>query len=175
MSGHNKWSQIKEKKGATDAKKSKLFSKYAKLIRVEARIAKGDLNSPSLRAVIENAKAASMPKENIERAIAAATTSNADEKAVYEAYGPGGCALIIECLTDNTNRTVAEIKHLLSLHDVTLSTPGSVTWAFTKKTDGGWEPQATIPLSEGDAAKLSVLMEALHDHDDVQDVFTNAE
>lgn len=175
MAGHNKWKQIKEKKGATDAKRSKLFSKYAKLIRVEARLAKGDLNSPSLRTVVENAKAANMPKENIERAIAAAQGTNADEKVIYEAYGPGGCALIITGLTDNTNRTVQEIKHLLSKHNVSLGTPGSVLWAFTKNTEGVYEPNSTLVLSEEDETKLSSLLEDLDEHDDVQEVYTNAQ
>lgn len=175
MAGHNKWKQIKEKKGVADKKRSQLFSKYAKLIRVEAKLAKGDMNVPSLRAVIENAKAANMPKENIERAVASATAAGADEKATYEAYGPGGCGLIIECLTDNTNRTVAEIKHLLSTHNIALSTPGSVTWAFSKDENGAWKPQTTLPLNDVDGEKLADLVNELEEHDDVQEVVTNAE
>lgn len=174
MAGHNKWTQIKEKKGATDAKRSKLFSKYAKLIRVEARLAKGDMNSPSLRAAIENAKAANMPKGNIERAVASAQGTNADEKVLYEAYGPGGAALLIEGLTDNNNRTVQEIKHLLSKHGIVLSPQGSVTWAFTKSLEEGWVPGASVALSPDDETRLTALIEELQDHDDVQDVFTNA-
>ncbi|MEK7606464.1 MAG: YebC/PmpR family DNA-binding transcriptional regulator [Patescibacteria group bacterium] len=174
MAGHNKWKQIKEKKGATDAKRSKLFTKYAKLIRVEARLAKGDINSPMLRAAIENAKAAYMPKENIERAVASAMGAQADEKVLYEAYGPGGCALIITGLTDNNNRTVQEIKHLLSEHNTSLGTQGSVMWAFTKNAEGGYTPNNTVTLSEDDEEKLGALMEDLHDHDDIQDIYTNA-
>lgn len=173
MAGHNKWKQIKEKKGATDAKRGTLFSKYAKLIRVEARLAHGDMNSPNLRAVVENAKAANMPKENIERAIASATSTTADEKITYEAHGPGGCAMLITCLTDNTNRTVAEIKHLLSQHGISLGQPGSATWAFIKKNGGGWEPHTTVALSDDDGKKLTMLAGALEEHDDVQEVLTN--
>ncbi len=174
MSGHNKWSQIKEKKGATDAKRSKLFSKFAKLIRVEARLAKGDLNSPTLKAAMEKARIANMPKDNIDRAITSALSAQADEKVVYEAYGPGGCALIIEGLTDNSNRTVQEIKHLLSEHGAALGTPGSVMWAFNKNSDGGYTPMASLPLSPEDGEKLDALLEELDEHEDVQEIYTNA-
>lgn len=174
MSGHNKWSQIKEKKGATDAKRGKLFTKFAKLIRVEARIAKGDLNSPTLKAAIEKARVANMPKDNIDRAVLSALGTQADEKVIYEIYGPGGCALIITGLTDNNNRTVQEIKHLLSEHGTSLGAQGSVMWAFTKNADGGYEPNNTITLSPEDEEKLGTLMEDLSDHDDIQEIYTNA-
>ena len=173
MSGHNKWSQIKEKKGATDAKKSNLFTKLVKLIKVEARIAKGDLNSPALKSAIEKAKVANMPKENIERAIASATVGGADEKVVYEAYGPGGCAIVIEGLTDSKNRTSAEVKHLLSKYGGTLAAPGAALWAFTKGEEG-YVPRTTIPLSAEDGTALQTLLEVLRDYDDVQEVYTNA-
>ncbi|QQR82229.1 YebC/PmpR family DNA-binding transcriptional regulator [Candidatus Campbellbacteria bacterium] len=174
MSGHNKWSQIKEKKGATDAKRGKLFTKLVKLIKTEARITKGDLNAPTLKAAIEKARTANMPKDNIDRAIQSAQNTAADEKVVYEAFGPGGCALIIEGLTDSKNRTSQEMKHLLSEHDLALAAPGSASWAFTK-THEGWTPTTTVPLSEEDGAKLSALIEELENNDDVQEVYTNAE
>ncbi len=174
MSGHNKWSQIKEKKGATDAQRSKIFTKLVKLIQVESRLAKGDLNSPSLKAVIERARRENMPKDNIERAIKSATESVADEKVVYEAYGPGGCALIIEGLTDSKNRTSAEIKHLLSKNGYELANPGSAMWAFNK-TNEGFEPTTTVPLSEEQWTELSALLEQIEEHADVQSVFMNAE
>lgn len=173
MSGHNKWSQIKEKKGAADAKRSALFTKLVKLIKTEARLAHGDANSPSLKAAIEKAKAANMPKDNIDRAIASSETL-AEEKVTYEAYGPGGCALVIEGLTDSRNRTSQEIKHILSKNGHALAAPGSALWAFTKNTEGVWQPTTTVPLSDEDGAKLSELLEQLEDHDDVQDVYTNA-
>ena len=116
MSGHNKWSKIKHKKAATDAQKSKIFSKHAQIISIESRSANGDINSPSLKAAIERAKKDSMPATNIDRAVKKGIGGEAGllEKVTYEAYGPGGTALIIEGVTDNRNRTAAEIKHLLS-------------------------------------------------------------
>ncbi len=173
MSGHNKWSQIKEKKGAADAKRSALFTKLVKLIKTEAKIMHGDLNAPTLKAAIEKARAANMPKENIERAISSAETT-ADEKVTYEAYGPGGCALIIEGLTDSRNRTSQEIKHLLSKNGYALAAPGSATWAFTKSPDGEWVATTTVPLSSDDGEKLSDLLSLLEEHEDIQSVYTNA-
>ncbi|GMU73809.1 MAG: hypothetical protein AMXMBFR44_0080 [Candidatus Campbellbacteria bacterium] len=174
MSGHNKWSQIKEKKGATDAKRSALFTKLVKLIKTEARLAHGDLNSASLKAAIEKAKAANMPKDNIDRAVSSAETT-ADEKVTYEAFGPGGVALIIEGLTDSRNRTSQEIKHILSKNGYALSSPGSATWAFSKNQDGVWQATTMMPISEDDGIKLTDLIEQLESNDDVQDVYTNAE
>lgn len=174
MSGHNKWSQIKEKKGAADAKRSALFTKLVKLIKTEARLAHGDLNSPSLKAAIEKAKAANMPKDNIDRAISSAETT-ADEKVTYEAFGPGGAALIIEGLTDSRNRTSQEIKHILSKNGFALAAPGSAAWAFSKNQDGVWQPTTTLPLSPEDHKALADLIEQLENNDDVQDVFSNAE
>ncbi len=175
MSGHNKWSKIKHKKAVTDAQKSKVFSKLVKLIKVEARLADGDENAPGLKTAIDKAKAENMPKDNIERAIKSATDgSAADEKVVYEAYGPGGTALIIEGLTDNTNRTSAEIKHILSKLDIELATPGSALWAFER--DGAeWKPTTLIPIDETDSEKLQKVLDALEEQDDVQEIYTNAD
>jgi len=113
MSGHNKWSQIKRQKGATDAKRSKLFGKFARLITSESKISAGNISAPALRAIIEKAKAANMPSDNIDRAIKKGTGADAGEMEhiTYEAYGPGGAALIIEALTDSKNRAAAEVKH----------------------------------------------------------------
>lgn len=175
MSGHNKWSKIKHKKAVTDAQKSKVFSKLVKLIKVEARLADGDENAPGLKTAIDKAKVENMPKDNIERAIKSATDgSAADEKVVYEAYGPGGTALIIEGLTDNTNRTSAEIKHILSKLDIELATPGSALWAFER--DGAeWKPTTLIPIDETDSEKLQKVLDALEEQDDVQEIYTNAD
>ena len=116
MSGHNKWSQIKRQKEKTDGQKSKIFSKHAIAITMESRKAHGNLSSPGLIAVIERAKKDSMPKENIERAVAKG--SGADgvilSEVLYETYGPGGVAILITAVTDNPNRTTPEIKHTLS-------------------------------------------------------------
>jgi YebC/PmpR family DNA-binding regulatory protein len=176
MSGHNKWSKIKHKKAASDAKKSNIYSKLVKLIQVESKAAKGNVDSPGLRAAIEKAKAENMPKENIERAIkkGASNDSAAMEQVVYEAYGPGGCALIIEGLTDNKNRTAQEVKHVLTKNGLQLAAPGSASWAFTKTADG-WDAQTTTQISPEDGEKLEKILEQLDDLDDVQDVYTNAD
>ena len=176
MSGHNKWSQIKEKKGKTDAKKSQVFSKFAKLIANEARAAKGNKDAPALRAAIERARKENMPNDNIERAIKKATEAGAKalEQIMYEAYGPGGAALLIEALTDNTNKTAQEIKHLLSENGGNLASPGAAAWAF-EKTGVGWKPTTTVPLEDADLAKLEILIEKLEAYEDVQEVITNAE
>ncbi len=174
MAGHNKWSKIKHKKAVSDAKKSQIFSKIVRLIQVEAKAAKGDINSPRLKAAIEKAKSVNMPKENIERAIKKASEVGNTIEVVYEAYGPGGVGIIIKGLTDNNNRTSAEIKHILSKNGASLGTPGSVSWNFTKNQDQTWVPNMLIELSEEDEEKLVKLLEVLDDHDDVQDIYTNA-
>ncbi|HEY4502558.1 MAG TPA: YebC/PmpR family DNA-binding transcriptional regulator [Candidatus Paceibacterota bacterium] len=175
MSGHNKWSKIKHKKAATDSERSKIFGKYARSIAVESKKSGGDIYAPGLRLAIERARKENMPNENIERAIAKgkADTGVSLEAVTYETYGPGGTALIIEGFTDNSNRTSQEIKHLLSQHGATLAQPGSALWAFVKQ-DGEWVPQTTVSLSEGDREKIERLKESLEEHDDVQDVYTNA-
>ncbi|MCD5382164.1 MAG: YebC/PmpR family DNA-binding transcriptional regulator [Candidatus Pacebacteria bacterium] len=176
MSGHNKWSKIKHKKAATDAQKSKVFSKHASLIAMESRKAGGDTASPRLAAAIERAKKDSMPKDNIEKAVAKGSGAGgaALEEVMYETYGPGGTALIITAVTDNPNRTSPEIRHLLSKAGYQLGAPGSAVWAFTK--DGmNYTPTNKVYLSDDDGEKLATLVETLEEHDDVQDVFTTAD
>lgn len=175
MSGHNKWSKIKHKKAATDAAKSKVFTKFVKLIQVESKKAGGNVNSPGLKAVIERAKKENMPNDNIDRAVkkGASNESVAMDEVTYETYGPGGVAVIIEGLTDNHNRTAAEIKHLLSKNGYELAAPGAASWAFTK-ANGEWTPNQTVEISEEDGEKLSKLVDILDEHDDVQEVYTNA-
>ncbi|RMG70205.1 MAG: YebC/PmpR family DNA-binding transcriptional regulator, partial [Nitrospirae bacterium] len=137
MAGHSKWAQIKHKKAVVDAKRGKLFSKLAKEISVAAKLGGGDPSmNPRLRTAIEKAKEANMPQDNIKRAIQKGTgelPGMAYEEAVYEGYGPGGVALLIEVLTDNKNRTVSEIRHLLSKHGGSLGEAGCVSWIFEKK------------------------------------------
>lgn len=175
MAGHNKWSKIKNKKAVTDAKKSKIFSKYAKLIAVESKRAGGDTSDPGLRAVIDKAKSESMPKDNIERAIARGTNKDAAqlETVSYEFFGPGGIAFIVETLTDNRNRTGQEIRHLLSKRNIELGGPGATLWAFTKE-GAEWVPTMTTEVSEEDSSTIEELIEELEDHDDVQYVYSNA-
>ena len=137
MSGHSKWASIKHKKGAADAKRGKLFTRIIKELTVAARDGGGDPDSnPRLRTVIADAKAANMPQDNIKRAIRRGTGEEPGasyEEVTYEAYGPGGVALLIEVLTDNTNRAVGEIRHLLSKHGGNLGTSNSVAWMFDKQ------------------------------------------
>lgn len=176
MSGHNKWSKVKNKKAVTDARKSKIFSKHARFITLESKKAGGDLNAPGLRNAIDRAKKDSMPSDNIERAVAKGVGSEADtmEEIMYETYGPGGTAILIVTLTDNRNRTAPEIKHLLTKHGYQLGAPGSAAWAF-EKTDIGYTPTTPVELTDADGEKLATLIEALEEHDDVQDVYTTAD
>ena len=177
MSGHNKWSQIRRQKEKTDGQKSKTFSKYGKLIAVEAKKAKGNREAAGLKAIIERAKTENMPNDNIERAIKKATDNSVVMEGItYETYGPGGCAMIIEALTDNRNKAAQEIKFILSKHGLALAGIGAAAWAFAKQpTTNNWQPTTTIPISEADAETLTKLIEELEDNDEVQEVFTNAE
>ena len=178
MSGHSKWSTINHKIELTDAKKSKIFSKLVRFISVEAKLA-GGKDSPGLRAAIEKAKKVNMPAENIERAIKKANESSANmEKITYEAYGPGGIGIIIETLTDNKNRTAQDIKFILSKNNLALGGIGSVAWAFKKEISPEgliWTPTTTMPISETDLEPFEKLINELEEHDDIQEVFTNAE
>lgn len=176
MSGHSKWAQIKRQKGAEDAKKSKLFGKLGSLIATESRKAKGDMNAPGLRTIVEKAKKENMPKDTIERAVKKGAGGDVEtmEALTYEGYGPGGCALIIEAFTGNRNKAAQEIKHILAKNGGSLAAQGAASWAFTKN-EGGWMPNSTIPLSDADGTVLSALIEELEGNDEVQDVYTNAE
>lgn len=135
MSGHSKWAQIKHKKAASDAKKGNLFSKLSRMITVIAKRGSDPAMNPSLRMAIEKARGFSLPQSNIERAIEKAeekTDAEGLEEVLYEAYGPGGSAVLIEGITDNKNRTTAEIKHILSDHDGKLAEKGTVLWLFER-------------------------------------------
>jgi YebC/PmpR family DNA-binding regulatory protein len=137
MSGHSKWASIKHKKGALDAKRGKIFTRLIKEISVAARLGGGDPNGNArLRQAMVAAKAENMPKDNIERAIKKGTgelEGMSYEEVSYEAYGPGGVAVLIDCLTDNKNRTVADLKHAFDRHGGSLGAPGCVSWIFEKK------------------------------------------
>ena len=237
MSGHSKWHTIKHKKGAADAKRGKIFTRIIKELSVAARGGGGDPDSnPRLRTIIAEAKANNMPRENIERAIRRGTGEEPGvqyEEILYEGYGPGGVAIMIQTLTDNKNRTVGEIRHVLGKHSGNLAAENSVAWMFSRKgqvfvdkaaagdedrllsavldagaddmndDDSAWEiisapenfeavrdavkalgvepasaavamiPQNYIKLTGKDAAAMMRLMEALDDHDDVQNVWAN--
>jgi YebC/PmpR family DNA-binding regulatory protein len=137
MSGHNKWASIKHKKGANDAKRGKIFTKLIKEITVAARMGGGDQNgNPRLRAAVLAARAENMPKDNIERGIKKGTGELDGvnyEESLYEGYGPGGAAVLVESLSDNKNRSVAEIRHIFSKNGGSLGTSGCVAWMFKKK------------------------------------------
>src|SRR5215203_6219349 len=137
MSGHSKWHTIKHKKGAADAKRGKAFTRIIKELTVAARNGGGDPGTnPRLRTIIADAKANNMPRENIERAIRRGTGEEPGvsyEEITYEGYGPGGVALMIESVTDNKNRTVGEIRHMLEKHGGNLAASGAVSWMFAKK------------------------------------------
>jgi YebC/PmpR family DNA-binding regulatory protein len=146
MAGHSKWASIKHRKKAVDAKRGQLFTKLSRAITVAAREGGGDPDgNPALALAVQKARDASMPKDNIERAIARGTGADSDadsyESVVYEGYGPGGVAIMVEALTDNRNRTSSEIRHLFTKYGGSLGEPGSVAWTFEKKgevvVDGG--------------------------------------
>ena len=162
MSGHSKWSSIKHKKGAADAKRGKLFSKLARAIIVAAREGGPDpAANLALQNAIEKARSYSMPKDNIERAIArgsgAATDSEAFEQIVYEGYGPNGVAIIVEALTDNRNRTAADVRHVFTKNDGNLGTTGAVAWLFERRgivmvdADRADEDSVMLAAAEGGA------------------------
>ncbi len=137
MSGHSKWHTIKHKKGAADAKRGKAFTRLIKELTVAARAGGGDPDTnPRLRTIIADAKAQNMPADNIKRAIRRGTGEEPGvsyEEAQYEAYGPGGAAVIMDVLTDNKNRTVGELRHLLTKHGGNLAETNAVAWMFTKR------------------------------------------
>jgi YebC/PmpR family DNA-binding regulatory protein len=176
MSGHNKWSKIKRQKASTDAAKSKIFSKMAKLVSTASKQVKGDTSSPILRAAIEKAREFNMPADNIERAVKKGSEANSQqlEAITYESYGPGGSALVIEALTTNRNKAAQEVKFILSKHGFQLAAQGSATWAFTREGQE-WHPNMSVPLSPEDEQVLEKLIEELEENDEVQEVYTNAE
>ena len=165
MSGHSKWSSIKHKKGAADAKRGKLFSKLSRAIIVAAREGGPDpAGNLALQNAIEKARAASMPKDNIERAIARGTGAGTDaaafEHITYEGYGPSGVAVLVEALTDNRNRTAAEVRHVFAKNDGNLGTSGAVAWLFERKgvvlvPDSEDEDELTLAAAEGGAEDVT--------------------
>ncbi len=176
---HSQWEKKKYKKAAQEGKVSQLYGKLVKVITMEAKKAAGNRESPGLKSAIAKAREVDMPAENIERAIKRATEQGSDfENITYEAYGPGGVAMIIEALTTNHNKAAQEIKHILSKNGFPLGAIGSATWAFTReRTESGiiWNPTSAVPLNNEDKEFLNKLVNELESNDEVQDVFTNAE
>ena len=236
MSGHSKWSSIKHKKALKDARRGKLFTKFIKEITVAARMGGGDVNAnPRLRTAVTTARQNSMPADNIDRAIKKGTGDLEGvtyEEVTYEAYGPGGVAILVQTLTDNRNRTVADLRSIITKHGGNLATAGAVSWMFQKRglitveragvdedrvmevaLEGGAEdvreagdilevvtapeqfdrvkealdaakiaaasaevtsiPSSTVAISGKPAAQMVRLLEAVEDHDDVQNVSSN--
>jgi YebC/PmpR family DNA-binding regulatory protein len=174
MSGHSKWSQIKHKKAITDEKRAKQFTKLLVAVQTAARSDPNPDFNPRLRTAIAKAKEGNVPQDNIERAINRAK-DNPTEDLLIEAYGPSGAAFIIKAATDNRNRTVAEIKKLLSDNNAKFAEQGSVMWAFAQTQEGDFVPQFKQSLGEEDSQKTDSLIEELLDHSDIMDVYTNAE
>ena len=167
MSGHSKWSSIKHKKGAADAKRGKLFSKLSRAIIVAAREGGADPDgNATLATAIQKARDASMPKDNIERAIArgagTATDGEVYETVTYEGYGPDGVAVFVEALTDNRNRTAADVRHVFAKHEGNLGTSGAVAWLFERKgvlivpADGVDEETLMIVAADGGAEDIEL-------------------
>jgi len=178
MSGHSKWSTIKRKKAAQDAKRGKIFTKLIKEITIATRQGGSDPSAnPRLRLAIDNAKSANMPMDNIKRAIKKASGEGGSDnfmEITYEGYGPGGIAILIESVTDNKNRTVAEVRHLLNKHGGSLGESGSVAWMFDRK--------GVITISKQDKTEDEVLeivldagAEDLHTEDEFFEVTTAVE
>ncbi len=178
MSGHSKWHSIKHKKGAADAKRGKIFTRLAREITVAARDGGGDPDmNARLRKAVSDAKAANMPNDNIDRAIKRGTgeiEGVSYEEIVYEAYGPGGVAILIETMTDNRNRTVAELRHLLSKNNGNLGEAGSVSWMFDRK---GYLVIGKDQKSEEELFEIAIEAgaEDLKDDDENFEIFTDQE
>ena len=175
MSGHSKWSQIKRKKGIADQKRGQLFSKLSRVITLSVREGRGITdpeNNLKLRLAVERARAENMPKENIERAIKRASDKDASvlKEVLIQAMGPSGIAMVIEGITDNSNRTVGDVRTILSKNDFKIVPESSLNWMFDK------EKNPTMPLEITDEqllSKIDKLLEELDSNDDVENVYTN--
>jgi YebC/PmpR family DNA-binding regulatory protein len=176
MSGHSKWSQIKHKKSSTDAKKGQLFSKLVKEITVAAKVGGANPdNNARLRSAIERGKSLGLPKDNIERALRRASGAEAGidlQEFTYKILGPGGVFMIVTGITDNKNRSLAEIKKILGMFSAKLTNPGSLIWNFER--DGRvFKPKTYIEINPQDKESLNKLVVSLEEHEDVQEVYTN--
>jgi YebC/PmpR family DNA-binding regulatory protein len=181
MAGHSKWNNIKKRKGAVDAKKSKIFGVIARLIRSAVKEGKsGDPQSnATLRTVLDKARAENMPKEKIEKAIDAGLGKGKGgevKEIVYEGFGPGGVGMLVVTFSDNTNRTTSEIKSIFSKAGGSIGSPGSAMYLFSRGQDGGYN--TTIPFQVEDEAQQKVLqglMDELRENEDVEEVFCSGE
>jgi YebC/PmpR family DNA-binding regulatory protein len=178
MSGHNKWSKIKHKKAATDSAKSKVFSKFSKLIQVAVKAANGDSNSASVVSVVESAKKENVPKDVIDRAVKKASSSDSADlhEVMYEGFGPGGVGMLIKAVTDNTNRTVTEVKTIYTKNGGSFAASGAVSWGFSMDENRDWVANegTELTLSEDDEEKLEKIIDLLEESDDITDIYHNA-
>ncbi|MBI3638251.1 YebC/PmpR family DNA-binding transcriptional regulator [Candidatus Wolfebacteria bacterium] len=174
MSGHSKWKKIKHQKGTADQKRGRIFSKLLAAISVAAKGEPNPQFNPRLRAAIEKAKENKVPFENIDRAIKHSSEEKNLEEAIFEAYGPEGAAILIVAITNNTNRSVSEIKKILSDNNAKWAEPGSVKWAFEQNVESQeWQAKFPQEISSEAKEKLRELIEKLEDRDDVQGVYVN--
>ncbi|MDO8676297.1 MAG: YebC/PmpR family DNA-binding transcriptional regulator [Candidatus Azambacteria bacterium] len=175
MSGHSKWSTIKHKKALTDAKKSKVFSKISSLITIAARKGGDPDKNPTLRAIMEKAREVNLPKENVERAIKRGTgeiTGIQIEEVTYGAFGPGGIAILITAITDNKNRTLGEIKKILSEHNAKFTEVSSLQWMF-RREGADWVPNAPVKIEDENVKKeLAALYDGLDEQADVSEIYS---
>lgn len=181
MSGHNKWSQIKHRKGAQDAKKSAVFTKILGAIAIAAKSNPKPEENPRLRTLIEKAREASVPNENIQRALNRAKEQKDLKEFIFECIGPEGIAIIVEGVTDNSNRSIQQLRTLAQEVGAKPADPGSLLWAFDvvdETIDGvptrHHKAKFPQPASEESRAKLDEIVAVLDEHDDVQRVITNA-
>lgn len=165
MSGHNRWSQIQRQKSVTDQKRGQIFSKLSRLLALTAKKGIDPKTNPTLAQAIEKAKEANMPKENMERAIKKVSDKEDQlEELLIEALGPGGVALKIKVVTDNRNRTIAEVKKILNDNDSKMVSPGSLAWMFNQ----------SVSVNYADRKKLDKLLSDLDDQDEVEEVISNS-
>lgn len=184
MSGHSKWNNIKNRKGAADAKKGKVFGEIGKLIRIAVKEGGSvdPASNPGLRLALEKARTTNMPRVNIDRALnkgmGKSSTGGAIQEVLYEAFGPGGVALLIEAVTDNANRTSSEVKFALTRNQGTLSGPGSAQFLFQKVTEAGtlrYVPVQPQPIDKQQQETFESLLDALKDLEDVEEIYTTAQ
>ncbi len=178
MSGHSHWAGIKHKKGITDQKKGEVFAKLLSAISAAAKSEPNPDFNPRLRTAILKAKEVSVPSDRIKSAIKRASEAGQKlEELVFEAYGPGGTAILIEAISDNKNRSVSDIKKIIGDYEGKWAESGSVRWAFKelpREEAGGWEATFFVDISDTEKAQLKTLTEALGNHADVQNIYTNA-
>lgn len=174
MSGHSKWHSIKHKKAATDAKRSKQFGALSRDIRTAAKAGTDPEKNAALREAIDRAKKQNLPQANIDRLLNKGEQPLTD--VTYEGYGPGGVAMLVQAATDNTNRTVAEVRNIFKSHGASLGEAGSAAWKFQRQGDGSFLVDETqrLTLDEEAKEKLSSLISDLEDNDDILTVYTDA-